>query len=150
MRLCLVVMLFVEAMASSVEAADIAAPPPAPASSDWIITVGADARAVPLYMGSSKWGPLALPSLGWRRAGSPEPFSSARDAIGIALFDNGVFAFGPVGSFIFPRRQSYSSALNGLGNLGLTYEIGGFVDYWAVPWLRTRVEVLQASALPTA
>jgi hypothetical protein len=45
MRLCLVVMLLVEAMASSVEAADIAAPPAAPASSDWIITVGADARA---------------------------------------------------------------------------------------------------------
>jgi hypothetical protein len=104
MRLCLVVMLLAEATASSVEAADIAVPPAAPASSDWIITVGADARAVPLYMGLGKWGPLALPNLGWRRAGSPEPFSSARDGIGIALFDNGVIALGPVGTLIFPRR----------------------------------------------
>ncbi len=143
MRHCLVVMLLLEAMASSVEAADIGAPPPVPASSDWIITVGADARAVPLYMGSGKWSPLGLPSLGWRRAGSPEPFSSARDGIGMALFDNGVIAVGPVGSLMFPRQQSYSSALNGLGNVGITYEIGGFVDYWALPWLRTRVEVMQ-------
>jgi MipA family protein len=143
MRLWLVAMLLMEAMASSVWAADLAAPPAQPTSSDWIITVGADARAVPLYMGSGKWGLLALPNLGWRRAGSPEPFTSARDGIGIALFDNGVITLGPVGSFIFPRQQSYSSGLNGLGNLGLTYEIGGFMDYWAVPWLRTRVEVLQ-------
>ena len=137
------VILLCGTVASSVEAADIAPPPQAPAPPDWIITVGADARIVPLYMGSNKWGPLALPNLAWRRAASPEPFSSARDGIGIALFDNGVIALGPVGSFIFPRRQSYSSTLSGLGNIGMTYEIGGFIDYWAVPWLRTRVEVLQ-------
>jgi hypothetical protein len=36
-------------------------------------------------------------------------------------------------------QESYSSALNGLGNVG-HLPIGGFVDYWALPWLRTRVE----------
>jgi MipA family protein len=48
-----------------------------------------------------------------------------------------------VGSLVFPRGESYSSALSGLGNLGFTYQVGGFVDYWVVPWLRTRVEGLQ-------
>ena len=55
----------------------------------------------------------------------------------IALFDNGVFAIGPVGSLIWERRQSDSSALSGLGNVGFTYEIGGFIDYWAVQWPAT-------------
>ena len=45
---------------------------------------------------------------------------------------------------IWERRQSDSSALSGLGNVGFTYEIGGFIDYWALQWLRTRVEVLKA------
>jgi outer membrane protein len=94
-------------------------------------------------MGSSKWGALPVPTLGWRRPGSPEAFHSAHDSTGIALFDNGVIALGPVGALIFPRQQSYSSALNGLGNLGFTYQVGGFIDYWATPWLRTRVEGLQ-------
>jgi MipA family protein len=56
---------------------------------------------------------------------------------------SGVFAFGPVGSLIWQRKQTDSSALNGLGNVGYTYQLGGFIDYWAVRWLRTRVEGLQ-------
>jgi MipA family protein len=136
-------MLLVEAIASPIEAADIAVPSATPAPSDWIISVGGDARAVPLYVGSSNWGALPLPYVGWRRPGSPEAFHSARDATGIALFDNDVIAFGAVGALIFPRRESYSSALGGLGNLGFTYQVGGYVDYWAVPWLRARAEALE-------
>ena len=143
MRLCLVAMLLVEATASPILAADISVPSAASAPSDWIISIGADARAVPLYTGSNKWGTLPLPYVGSRRPGSPEAFHSARDATGIALFDNDVIALGPVGALIFPRSESSSSALNGLGNLGFTYQVGGFIDYWAVPWLRTRAEALQ-------
>jgi len=32
---------------------------------------------------------------------------------------------------------------HGLGNVDFTGLIGGFVDYWAVPWLRSRVEVME-------
>jgi MipA family protein len=142
MRLWLAVMLVVEAAASTAGAAD-ATRSATPAPSDWIVTVGTDSRAVPLYTGSSKWGALPIPSLELRRPGSPEAFHSARDDTAIALFDNGVVALGPAGSLIFPRRESFGSALNGLGNLGFTYQVGGFVDYWALPWLRTRVEGLQ-------
>jgi MipA family protein len=143
LRLWLLVMLLVEAIVSSGKAADNPVPPASPAPSDWIITLGADVRAVPRYMGSNAWGGAPVPYFDRRRPGSPEAFHGARDGTGIALFDNGVFAVGPVGSLIWPRRESYSSALNGLGNVGFTYQIGGFVDYWAVPWLRTRVEGLQ-------
>jgi outer membrane protein len=143
LQLCSLVMLLVAAVASSVKAADIPVPPTSPAPSDWIITLGADARAVPRYMGSNAWGVVPVPYFDRRRPGSPEAFHGARDGTGVALFDNGVFAFGPVGSLIWPRRQSNSSALTGLGNVGFTYQIGGFFDYWAVSWLRTRVEALQ-------
>jgi outer membrane protein len=130
------------AFASSVEASDIATPP-APRDSGWIITIGGDARAVPKYMGSDAWTVVPAPYFDIRRPESPEGFHAPRDGFGIALFDNGVFALGPVGSLIWQRKQSDSSSLNGLGNVGTTYEIGGFVDYWAVRWLRMRVEALQ-------
>ena len=86
---------------------------------------------------------VPVPYFDRHRPGSPEGFHSPRDGIGIALFDNGVFAIGPVGSLIWRRKQTESSSLKGLGNVGYTYQLGGFVDYWAVRWLRTRVEALQ-------
>jgi len=136
--------LLVAALASSAKAADMARPPVPPSESGWIITIGADARDVPKYMGSDASTVVGVPYFDFRRPGSPEGFHSPRDGTGIALFDNGVFAIGPVGSLIWERRQSDSSSLSGLGNVGFTYEAGGFVDYWAAQWLRARVEVLKA------
>jgi hypothetical protein len=117
MRLCLVVMLLVEAIAFPVKAADIAVSSATPAPSDWIITVGADARAVPLYMGSSQWGAIPVPNLGWRRPGSPEAFHSARDGIRIALFDNGVIALGPGAHWSFRGGRVTARRSTGLVTL---------------------------------
>lgn len=111
--------------------------------SDWIITLGADARGVPRYMGSNQEIAVPAPYFDRHRPGTPESFHSPRDGTGIALYDNGVLVAGPVGSLIFPRRQSASPSLNGLGNVGYTLQAGGFVDYWAAGWLRMRVEGLQ-------
>jgi MipA family protein len=94
-------------------------------------------------MGSDAWGAAPRPYFDWRRAEAPESFHGARDGTGIALFDNGVVAAGPVGSLTWPRKEAYSPFLNGLGNVGFTVQVGGFMDYWAVPWLRTRVEGLE-------
>jgi outer membrane protein len=143
-RLSWLVMSLVGAFACSVKASDIAVPPAPPAPSGWIITIGGDARAVPRYMGSNAFAMVPAPYFDIRRPQSPEGFHAPRDGIGIALFDNGVFAMGPVGSLIWQRKQTDSSSLNGLGNVGYTYEVGGFLDYWAVRWLRMRVEALQA------
>lgn len=109
----------------------------------WIITLGADGRVVPRYMGSNQWAMVPVPYFDRHRPGKPEPFHSPRDGTGIALFDNGALAVGPVGSLSWPRRQTASLSLNGLGNVGYTVQVGGFVDYWAVDWLRMHVETLQ-------
>jgi outer membrane protein len=77
------------------------------------------------------------------RPGSPEKFHGPIDGLWVALFDNRVVALGPVGTIIWPRDTNDSSALNGLTGVGTTVNIGGFVDYWAVPWLRSRAEVMQ-------
>src|SRR5262249_20966348 len=143
-RLWPIVTLLVGGFVSSVEAGDTTYQPRKPALSDWVITVGADARLESLYMGSNAWRVVPVPYFDARRRGSKEGLHQPRDGIGVALLDNGVFAIGPVGSLIWQRRQSSSSSLNGLGNVGFTGLIGGFADYWAVPWLRSRVEVMQA------
>jgi outer membrane protein len=133
----------VGALTFSAGASDLAVPPAQIAPSDWIITLGADARAVPRYMGSNQWVMVPVPYLDRHRPGTPERFHSPRDGTGVALFDNGVLAMGPVGSLIWQRRQAANPFLNGLGNVGYTLQVGGFVDYWAVEWLRARVEGLQ-------
>jgi MipA family protein len=39
------------------------------------------------------------------------------------------------------RIASQYQALNGLGDVNATYEVGGFVEYFPVDWVRARVEV---------
>jgi outer membrane protein len=113
------------------------------ASSDWIIVLGGDGRVVPRYMGSNQGVVVPSPYFDRYRPGTPEPFHSARDGTGVALYDNGTVAAGPVGSLIWPRHQSASPSLEGLGDVGYTLQLGGYLDYWAIPWLRMRVEGLQ-------
>jgi outer membrane protein len=113
------------------------------APSDWIVTLGADARAVPRYMGSNQEIVVPAPYYDRHRPGTPEPFHSPRDGTGFALFDNGVVAAGPIGSLVWKRRDTSSPALAGLGNVGYTLQLGGYLDYWANPWLRMRVEGMQ-------
>jgi outer membrane protein len=113
------------------------------APSDWIITLGGDARAVPRYMGSNQEIVVPAPYYDRHRPGTPEAFHSPRDGTGIALYDNGTVAVGPVGSLIWQRRQMASPSLNGLGNVGYTLQAGAYLDYWAAPWFRMRVEGLQ-------
>jgi MipA family protein len=113
------------------------------APSDWIIILGGDARAVPRYMGSNQEIIVPSPYFDRHRPDTPDPFHSARDSTGVALYDNGVVAAGPIGGLIWPRHQSASPSLNGLGDIGYTLQLGGYLDYWAIPWLRMRVEGLQ-------
>ena len=135
--------LLVLASLSSVRAADVAFPPAPSAAPQWIITIGGDVRGIPRYPGSKAFDTAGAPYFDMARPGSPEKFHGPIDGLGVALFDNHVIALGPVGTIIWPRDTNDSSALNGLIGVGTTVNIGGFVDYWAVPWLRSRAEVMQ-------
>lgn len=113
------------------------------APADWIITLGADVRGTPHYMGSNQEIAVPAPFYDRHRPGTPDPFHSSRDGTGLPLYQNGPVTIGPVGSLVWPRHQTASPSLNGLGDVGATLQLGGYLDYWAVPWLRMRVEGLQ-------
>jgi MipA family protein len=125
--------------ASASQAADLAVQPAPAGPSTWIISIGADLRALPRYPGSARYNFFPVPYFDITKPGSPERFHGPLDGLGFALFDNGVFAIGPVGSLVWAQHPARS----GLSGIGSTINLGGFVDYWAVPWLRTRAEVMQ-------
>lgn len=127
-------------IAGPVMAADYTPAPAAPAG--WILTLGVEGRVGPAFDGSDHWSAYPLPLFDLRRAGTPEKFRAPRDGAGISLFETGGLRIGPVGKLKLPRRESkYPAELAGLGDVGWAVEIGGFVEYWWTPWLRTRAEL---------
>ena len=131
-------------------AADLtpASPPTAPAAvngpaHEWTVELGAELRVLPHYQGSEVYGVYPYPLLDVREAGTPPRFHAPRDGIGYALYDTAMIKAGPVLQVELGRHVKHDPALTGLGNVGWTAEIGGFVDYWPVPWLRARVELRQ-------
>jgi outer membrane protein len=115
---------------------------PAPVS-EWVITLGAEARLGPRYEGSDSLRVLPFPVFRVRKAGTPEKFRSPRDGASIALIDQGPFKFGPTLKVKTQRKESDDDDLRGLGDVNWTVEVGLFGEYWATDWLRTRAEVRQ-------
>ena len=116
----------------------------APASAtDWTVSVGVEARAIPSYDGSSNALLLPFPLFSVRPAGTPAAFRSPRDGFGFGILDSGSFQAGASFKVKVPRTESSDSDLRGLGDIGWTLEAGAFAQYWPADWLRTRVELRQ-------
>ena len=143
-----VFLLFVVTMMSSLTASAqsaITLPPPpftlpfVPSLSGlWTVTIGANGYGQPDFEGARRYRLSLLPIFSIHRPGSTEGFVSPRDGASFALFDWGGLRTGPVGKV---RAARTDAALNGLGDVGLAVELGGFTEYFPVDWLRTRVEV---------
>jgi MipA family protein len=118
------------------------APTPAP---DWLVTVGAEVRAVPAWPGAptSLYGFTGVPLLALQKPGDPLFFFGARDGFGFSILDFGTLQIGPVGRIVFPRYQGQYTQLNGLGDVPWALQLGGYAVYWPAPWLRLRGEVRQ-------
>ena len=142
MRRLVLVVALMGALVPGVVWAQGKAPPAAPAA-DWTITLGVEGRVLPAFEGSGRYVLAPYPIIEIRRAGTPRSFSSQRDGISVAILEAGQFRAGPTGKVLLPRRESSDAALQGLGDVGWTFEIGAFAEYWALPWLRTRAEVRQ-------
>lgn len=113
------------------------------ASGNWTLMIGTRVEYKPAFDGAkdSTFSPLPIFSI--RRAGTAEPFFSPNDGASIALIDLGNFRAGPAGKFVSARKESKYSELRGLGDVKAAYEIGGFVEYFPVDWLRLRNETRQ-------
>jgi outer membrane protein len=110
-------------------------------SGDWTVTIGGEGALKPDFEGATRSIFSPVPIFSIHRAGSPDRFHSPRDGASIALVDFGGFRAGPVGKLKSARSASSYSELNGLGDVKLAIEIGGFVEYFPVDWFRTRAEV---------
>lgn len=107
----------------------------------WTVTIGAGGGFRPDFPGATHDLLSLVPIFSVQRAGSRQQFIGPRDSAGIALFDTGSVRAGPVGRFLPARKVSSDSALNGLYDVKNTVELGGFVEYFPVDWIRARVEV---------
>jgi len=127
------------------EPAQPTAAPAAVAVPDWIVTVGVEARAIPAWPGAAdtKFALTGLPLFSIRKAGTSPDFFGPRDSFGFPVVDLGQIKLGPAFQLIWQRSASAYRELNGLGNVGYALQTGGFVDYWAVPWLRLHGELRQ-------
>lgn len=113
------------------------------ASGNWTATVGIGGEYRPDFQGSKNWMLLPIPIFSIRRAGSVADFRGPRDSGGIALIDFGNLRAGPAAKFITARKSKDHSELSGLGDVKAAFELGGFVEYYAVDWLRLRGELRQ-------
>ncbi len=77
------------------------------------------------------------------RAGDRQWLTLPNDAASITLYEWGNFRVGAAGDYIMSRTQNDGSAVLGLHDINYTIEVGGFAEFYPVPFLRTRVEVLQ-------
>lgn len=134
-------LLSVLAPPQALHAADFGVPPPVQDADGWIVTVRLTGAVSPSFPGSSQLRPYPFPSISFRRVGEPEAFSTPDDGFGFSLIDTGNFRAGPVANFVFKRGQR--DGLFGLRRIGLTHEIGGFVEFTPVEHLRTRAELRQ-------
>src|SRR5437868_7118452 len=114
-----------------------------PFNDPWIITVGVETRVQPPFEGDNSYVFRALPLFDVRRAGTARHFSSPRDGISVEILEFEKFRFGPTLKIKFPRRSRDARDLNDIGSVGFAFEVGGFAEYWLVPWLRTRAEIRQ-------
>jgi len=125
-------------------------PPAAPATytpavSDWLITIGAEVRAIPAYPGAptNLHTFIGFPLFVIQKPGDAPFFFGGRDSFGAPIINLAQFQAGAVGKLVWPRYQSWYSQLNGLGDVNLAVQLGGFAQYWPVPWLRFRAEIRQ-------
>jgi outer membrane protein len=113
-------------------------------TSEWTITLGAEARYLPRFEGADSMFLRPLPIFRVSRAGKEGRFRAPRDGASIALLDTENFRLGPTFKLRQSRKESDDPVnLRGLGDVNWAFEVGAFAEYWPSDWLRTRVEVRQ-------
>jgi MipA family protein len=109
----------------------------------WVVTVGGYAVAEPQFPGSKSYTAAFWPTLDIHRAGAREWLTLPTDAYSITAYQTANFRFGAAGDYLLERNHNDDSALRGLRDINYTIELGAFAEYYPVPFLRTRVELLQ-------
>jgi MipA family protein len=138
--LALIVWLMVRSVQASAQSASSF---PFPSVSGlWTVAVGANIVGQPYFEGGKGDRLAAAPifSIG-RAGGSAERFRSPRDSASIALVDYDGFSAGPAIKLKAARSGAGHVELSGLNDVGRTWELGGFIQYFPIDWFRLRSEI---------
>lgn len=127
--------------AATAPASAPAAPTPSQIPDGWIVSFSAMGAVSPSYPGSSTLRPYPFPSISIRRIGEPERFSTPDEGFGFSVIDVNGFHVGPVANFVFRRGER--DGLFGMHSVGLTHEIGGFLEITPNDNFRARAELRQ-------
>jgi outer membrane protein len=138
---------FLGLSAGCAQAADLsgyAAPSYKDAGNYWVITIGGYGVAEPAFPGAKDYIFTGRPIIDIHQAGAKEWLALPNDAFSLSLYQTDNFRVGVAGDYLNHRQQSDApSELKGMHNIDYTLEAGAFAEYYPVPFLRTRVEVLQ-------
>lgn len=118
------------------------APPSEGPKADWIVSFGVMAGYGPRYRGAGRYGFFGVPSVGFRRADEPIPFSAPEDSLDYTLFSTPSLKVGAVANLRGGKNAGIDHRLAGLDRDPWTLEAGAFIDFWPIPGvLRTRTEI---------
>lgn len=117
---------------------------PAAFTPDWVVTVSAQGYVAPQYPGAKSYGLFGAPGLNVHRSTDPERFVTPDDGFGVPLYDTTWFRVGPVVRYLGNRSVGGNRDLFGLPEINASLELGGFIEANPLPFIRTRLEVLQA------
>ena len=128
---------------SGAEGSDFDIASPFTPGSTWIVMLGGFGGAEPSFPGANTYAFAPRPILDIYRAGDRTWLTLPTDAFGFTLYSAGDFRFGAAGDYILDRSHRYDSVLRGLPDINYTWEAGVFAEYYPLPFLRTRFELLQ-------
>jgi outer membrane protein len=116
-------------------------PPAAGTSDTYIVTLTANGQLKPSFPGSDKLTGVGYPALSFRRSDEPARFAAPDDGISISVLDNPSLRIGPVVRLESGRYLQDDRRLFGLRKVPWDAEVGAFVEYWPLSFIRARAEL---------
>jgi MipA family protein len=120
---------------------DIASP--FSAGSAWVVTLGGFGCAQPSFPGADAYAFAPRPIVDIYRAGDRTWLTLPTDAFSFTVYSTGDFRFGAAADYILNRSHQGDGVLRGFPDINFTSETGAFAEYYPLPFLRTRIELLQ-------
>ena len=111
--------------------------------SAWIVEFGGYGVLEPTYLESKQYNVGFKPLLGFRQAGDREWLTFPNDAFDYNLYETANFRAGPAGNLTLESRLHGQDIDLRLGKADVDLQGGAFAEYYPVPFIRTRAELLQ-------
>ncbi|MGA7328712.1 MAG: MipA/OmpV family protein [Rhodomicrobium sp.] len=141
-QICLLLICATIGASNPVAAVDLASPTSLPPSA-WILDIGGYGVIEPVYEGSRNYTFAFKPQIDAREAGDREWLTFPNDAVSYALLETGNFRAGPAGTLTLQSPYHGQDIDLRLGKANVDLAGGVFAEYYPMPSIRTRAELLQ-------